>query len=122
MAARRSQSSACFSADALVGRECGREEWPLNIIRKFGDEIRGRDGCYRAHYGAMAMLAVAIIGAKVITAAIITVATTTIATHHHAHHRSSSWGIAQVNRLRFVRRMAARKAQLPGRFRMRSAM
>ena len=37
-------------ADALVGRECGREEWPLNIIRKIGDELRGRPGCYPDHY------------------------------------------------------------------------
>lgn len=36
-------------ADHLVGRECGREEWPLNIIRKIGDELRGRHGCYRGH-------------------------------------------------------------------------
>lgn len=37
-------------ADALIGRECGREEWPLNIIRKIGDELRGRPGCYRDHH------------------------------------------------------------------------
>jgi len=37
-------------ADHLVGRECGREEWPLNIIRKIGDELRGRHGCYRGHH------------------------------------------------------------------------
>ncbi len=36
-------------ADALIGRECGREEWPFNIIRKLGDELRGRPGCYREH-------------------------------------------------------------------------
>lgn len=34
-------------ADALIGRECGREEWPLNIIRKLGDELHGRPGCDR---------------------------------------------------------------------------
>ena len=33
--------------DHLVGRNCGREEWPLNIIRKLGDELHGRPGCYR---------------------------------------------------------------------------
>ena len=37
--------------DHLVGRKCGREEWPLNIIRKIGDELHGRPGCYREHHG-----------------------------------------------------------------------
>jgi hypothetical protein len=37
--------------DHFVGRECGREEWPLNIIRKIGDELHGRPGCYREHHG-----------------------------------------------------------------------
>lgn len=36
--------------DHLVGRECGREEWPLNIIRKIGDELHGRPGCYRERH------------------------------------------------------------------------
>jgi ABC-type nickel/cobalt efflux system permease component RcnA len=37
-------------ADHLIGRECGREEWPLNIIRKIGDELHGRRGCYHKHH------------------------------------------------------------------------
>jgi hypothetical protein len=37
-------------ADALIGRECGREEWPFNIVRKLGDELHGRPGCYREHH------------------------------------------------------------------------
>ena len=40
---------AYLLVDHLVGRECGREEWPLNIIRKIGDELHGRPGCYREH-------------------------------------------------------------------------
>ena len=36
---------AFLLADALVGRECGREEWPLNIIREIGDELHGRPDC-----------------------------------------------------------------------------
>ena len=43
---------AYLLADALIGRECGREEWPLNIIRKLGDELHGSPGCYREpHHG-----------------------------------------------------------------------
>ena len=38
---------AYLLVDHLVGRECGREEWPLNIIRKIGDELHGHRGCYR---------------------------------------------------------------------------
>ena len=41
---------AFLLADALVGRECGREEWPLNIIRKIGDELHGRPGCYHKRH------------------------------------------------------------------------
>ena len=41
---------AFLLADALVGRECGREEWPLNIIRKIGDELHGRLGCYHKRH------------------------------------------------------------------------
>jgi hypothetical protein len=37
-------------ADALIGRECGSEEWPLNIIRKVGDELHGRPACHRGHH------------------------------------------------------------------------
>lgn len=42
---------AYLLVDHLVGRECGREEWPLNIIRKIGDELHGRPGCYRERQG-----------------------------------------------------------------------
>ena len=41
---------AYLLADALIGRECGRDEWPLNIIRKIGDELHGRPGCDREHH------------------------------------------------------------------------
>jgi len=42
--------AAYLLVDHLVGRECGREEWPLNIVRKIGDELHGRHGCYREHH------------------------------------------------------------------------
>jgi hypothetical protein len=32
--------------DALVGRHCHRDEWPLNIVRRVGDELRGWDSCW----------------------------------------------------------------------------
>jgi hypothetical protein len=38
---------AYLLADALVGRECQRHEWPLNMISKLADELRGGPGCYR---------------------------------------------------------------------------
>ena len=41
---------AYLLVDHLIGRECGREDWPLNIIRKIGDELHGRDGCYRERH------------------------------------------------------------------------
>lgn len=42
---------AYLLADAIVGRKCGRDDWPFNFIAKIGDEIHGRRGCYyRGHY------------------------------------------------------------------------
>jgi hypothetical protein len=41
---------AYLLADALVGSHCNRESWPFNIVTKLGDEIHGRDGCYRGYY------------------------------------------------------------------------
>lgn len=38
---------AYLLVDAIVGRHCYRHEWPFNIIRKIGDELHHRDGCYR---------------------------------------------------------------------------
>jgi hypothetical protein len=37
-------------ADALIGRECGREDWPFNVIHELGDELRGENGCYREEH------------------------------------------------------------------------
>lgn len=38
---------AYLIVDAIVGHECGRQEWPFNTIAKIADELRGRQGCYR---------------------------------------------------------------------------
>lgn len=37
---------AYLVVDALVGRHCHRDEWPLNLIGKLADEIHGHPGCH----------------------------------------------------------------------------
>ena len=42
---------AYLVVDALVGRHCHRDEWPLNLVGKLADEIHGRRGCHgHRHY------------------------------------------------------------------------
>lgn len=43
---------AYLLVDAIVGKKCDRREWPFNIVRKIGDELHGRPGCYhrRGYY------------------------------------------------------------------------
>ncbi len=41
---------AFLLVDAIVGRHCHRDDWPFNLVRKVGDELHGRPGCYRGYH------------------------------------------------------------------------
>jgi hypothetical protein len=39
-----------LGADFLVGRKCGIDAWPFNIVTELGGLLHGRDFCYRGGY------------------------------------------------------------------------